>query len=246
MGAAIRPSTLDPGGFNFARPGLGVGELPELDLKLDGLLRDRPRTIMLSMVWMFFLPAERDAGLTGGSPLRMRTLAQSFYADPQRPQEWFLPGTRVARVFLDAKMNRPRPLQDTSVLIENDGWSNNLEASPLHPSAPSRFQTAKPGWYGGENLVSLQRHHDHWAARGVRQIFVFLPVHPDFRALCDRTFSAELKALKGTITRIYEGRVIDLENEVQEARFYADSHHVNALGARRVTALVAERMAGVH
>lgn len=245
MSRALRPSLITPEGFNLARTGLRVSELGELNVRLEAMGIRAPKLIVLSLMPEQFRPLESDLDFLDETRPGPASVLGAFYAEPQRSQLAFLPGTRVIRYRLEgwAKGRERNP----DIEVQADGalrYRISVPDSHLHPTFPGFMKTA-PGFMDGRRAELLRRFTARWEARGTRILWVKLPVHPDLHGPYLRRYEADFRYLNGMLEAQFPGGVIDL-SEPLPPDCYWDATHLNNEGSdrlsRRLALLLAPRL----
>ncbi len=244
VGYDIRPTQIEPNGFNFACLGLSSTDLTELDLKLGTLLPAPPRAVFLGMIWIQFLGLESEMDFLDRRPPSAGKVIANFYQKPQLSQLLVFPGTRVARYLVEARIDAIRIPRKSAFRLSNDGWSQALQpdSSALQVANPLGYEGTRKGWFAPSHLNHLQRFKTRWDEKGVPNYFIFMPLHPGFKTRYLQAFGSEHQQWKAGIKALYQGRTLDLEDAIPDPRHYRDATHLNAEGARIFSRLLGERI----
>jgi hypothetical protein len=239
----IRPSLVDRNAFSLARQALRTCELEALDVKLQRLLKGRPKAIVIGFLWFGFLDLDQEAGGTPAARPSMSRFISQFYDRPQLGQQ-FLPGARLGRQAVDAELEDLRTRQRNFFVVAPDG---NVEVPDGKPpswtvATPDQLAETRVGWFGPGRLLQLQSFVQGWRTRGVPVFFVFMPLHPGFRATYDRALGQDNRRWRAGVTELFEGQIIDMEDTLQDPRYYSDAMHLNKEGSVRFSLLLRDRM----
>ncbi len=240
----IRPSLIDPDGFNLSRLSLHSTELGELDMKLESMLSSRPKAVFLGMMWFEFLEVESESSFLNGNPPPPKKVLSSFYEQPNLSQQLLLPGSRVARYLVEARIDDTRVLSNTTSRIAVDGSAEVSVPTPLNLqlSDPLGFKDTKPGWFDQTRLLNLKEFLSRGRAQGVPQYFVFMPLRPGFREKYSNAFGPDHAKWKKGVSNLYGRNVFDLEDALPDARYYRDGTHLNSEGAILFTGLLKDQI----
>lgn len=242
----IRPSMIDPRAFNMSRQALRTCELEELDDKLQVVLGGQPRAIYVGFLWFAFVDLEREGDYLAPRPA-VRQLVQDFYTRPQLAQG-LLPGIRLARFAAEAQLEDWRGDPKAFFRMLEDGSVEALDevARGWEVEAPGQLAETPPGWFTTDRMVHFRSFIERWKRRNVPVHMILMPMHPGFRKTYLERLGPDHERWKASLKGLMEGRVIDLEDVLQEPAYYSDAMHLNRTGAIRFTELLRTRIQALY
>lgn len=239
----IRPSLVDQRAFSFARQALRTCELEELDVKLAWQLNGKPKAVVMGFLWFAFLDLDPDDSSALSSRPSLSQITSHFYDRPQLGQQ-FLPGLHLASQAVGAKLDDLRTRRRNFFVVRPDGSVEVPDGKPPSRSVatPGQLAETRIGWFTPGRLEHLRSFNQLWHARNVPMYFVFMPLHPGFRAIYDQKLGTDHLRWREAMTKLFEGQVIDMENTLQDPRYFSDAMHLNREGAACFSVMLREKL----
>jgi hypothetical protein len=149
----------------------------------------------------------------------------------------------LARLFLDTRIEKVQRIRTPYFRLAPDG-SAEVDCPPPRavPDDPPLWGKVRPGWFDLGRLGEMRLFVAHLDRLRLPQCFIFLPMHPGFRRKYLDDFGTEHAKWKAAVTEVYGGRVIDLEDALQDPKYYRDASHLNGEGAILLSQILKDRI----